>query len=285
MPIEVKNLSHVYAQGSPFQSAAVQDVSFTLGEGELVGLIGHTGSGKSNLVQHLNGLVKPTSGTVLVDGMDLWAKGTDLRAVRKKVGLVFQYPEYQLFEETVLKDIAFGPRNLGLSEAQAQERAREAAKAVNLPEEVLERSPFDLSGGQKRRVAIAGVLAMHPRTLILDEPAAGLDPSGRREMLALLKALHGRGMTLVMVSHSMTDVSRLCKRVLVMNQGRLVMDGAPGEVFGRAAELKAMGLGLPRGAELALRLREAGFPLPQGLWRMEDVEQAILAALKGGTQA
>ena len=285
MPIEVKNLSHVYAQGSPFQSAAVQDVSFTLGEGELVGLIGHTGSGKSTLVQHLNGLVKPTSGTVLVDGMDLWAKGTDLRAVRKKVGLVFQYPEYQLFEETVLKDIAFGPRNLGLSEAQAQERAREAAQAVNLPEEVLERSPFDLSGGQTRRVAIAGVLAMHPRTLILDEPAAGLDPSGRREMLALLKALHGRGMTLVMVSHSMTDVSRLCKRVLVMNQGRLVMDGAPGEVFGRAAELKAMGLGLPRGAELALRLREAGFPLPQGLWRMEDVEQAILAALKGGTQA
>lgn len=285
MPIEVKNLSHVYAQGSPFQSAAVQDVSFTLGEGELVGLIGHTGSGKSTLVQHLNGLVKPTSGTVLVDGVDLWAKGTDLRAVRKKVGLVFQYPEYQLFEETVLKDIAFGPRNLGLSEAQAQERAREAAQAVNLPEEVLERSPFDLSGGQKRRVAIAGVLAMHPRTLILDEPAAGLDPSGRREMLALLKALHGRGMTLVMVSHSMTDVSRLCKRVLVMNQGRLVMDSAPGEVFGRAAELKAMGLGLPRGAELALRLREAGFPLPQGLWRMEDVEQAILAALKGGTQA
>ena len=285
MPIEVKNLSHVYAQGSPFQSAAVQDVSFTLGEGELVGLIGHTGSGKSTLVQHLNGLVKPTSGTVLVDGMDLWAKGTDLRAVRKKVGLVFQYPEYQLFEETVLKDIAFGPRNLGLSEAQAQERAREAAKAVNLPEEVLERSPFDLSGGQKRRVAIAGVLAMHPRTLILDEPAAGLDPSGRREMLALLKALHGRGMTLVMVSHSMTDVSRLCKRVLVMNQGRLVMDGAPGDVFGRAAELKAMGLGLPRGAELALRLREAGFPLPQGLWRMEDVEQAMQAALKGGTQA
>ena len=285
MPIEVKNLSHVYAQGSPFQSAAVQDVSFTLGEGELVGLIGHTGSGKSTLVQHLNGLVKPTSGTVLVDGMDLWAKGTDLRAVRKKVGLVFQYPEYQLFEETVLKDIAFGPRNLGLSEAQAQERAREAAQAVNLPEEVLERSPFDLSGGQKRRVAIAGVLAMHPRTLILDEPAAGLDPSGRREMLALLKALHGRGMTFAMVSHSMTGVSRLCKRVLVMNQGRLVMDGAPGDVFGRAAELKAMGLGLPRGAELALRLREAGFPLPQGLWRMEDVEQAILAALKGGTQA
>ena len=285
MPIEVKNLSHVYAQGSPFQSAAVQEVSFTLGEGELVGLIGHTGSGKSTLVQHLNGLVKPTSGTVLVDGVDLWSKGADLRTVRKKVGLVFQYPEYQLFEETVLKDIAFGPRNLGLSEAQAQERAREAAKAVNLPEEVLERSPFDLSGGQKRRVAIAGVLAMHPRTLILDEPAAGLDPSGRREMLALLKALHGRGMTLVMVSHSMTDVSRLCKRVLVMNQGRLVMDGAPGEVFGRAAELKAMGLGLPRGAELALRLREAGFPLPQGLWRMEDVEQAILAALKGGTQA
>ncbi len=285
MPVEVKNLSHVYAQGTPFQAVAVHGVSFTLGEGELVGLIGHTGSGKSTLVQHLNGLVKPTSGTVLVDGVDLWSKGADLRAVRKKVGLVFQYPEYQLFEETVLKDIAFGPRNLGLSEEQAQERAREAAKAVNLPDEVLERSPFDLSGGQKRRVAIAGVLAMHPSTLILDEPAAGLDPSGRREMLALLKALHHRGMTLVMVSHSMTDVSQLCSRVLVMNQGELVMDGTPGEVFGRAKELKAMGLGLPRGAELALRLREAGFPLPQGLWRMEDVEEAILAALKGGRQA
>lgn len=282
MPIEVKNLSHIYAEGSPFQSAAVTDVSFTLGEGELVGLIGHTGSGKSTLVQHLNGLVKPTSGTVLVDGMDLSDKATDLRAVRKKVGLVFQYPEYQLFEETVVRDIAFGPRNLGLSEEEALERARRAAQAVNLPESVLERSPFDLSGGQKRRVAIAGVLAMEPKTLILDEPAAGLDPAGRREMLALLKALHGRGMTLMMVSHSMTDVSRLCQRVLVMNRGRLAMDGTPQQVFAQADALKAIGLGLPRGAELALQLRAAGFPLPQGLWRMEDVEKAILAAVKGG---
>ena len=282
MPIEVKNLSHIYAEGSPFQSVAVRDVTFTLGEGELVGLIGHTGSGKSTLVQHLNGLVKPTSGTVVVDGIDLSDKGADLRAVRKKVGLVFQYPEYQLFEETVIKDIAFGPRNLGLSEAQALDRAREAAGMVSLPEEVLERSPFDLSGGQKRRVAIAGVLAMEPRTLILDEPAAGLDPAGRRDMLALLRALHDRGMTLVMVSHSMTDVSRLCSRVLVMNQGELTMDGTPAQVFAQAEALRGIGLGLPRAAELALRLREEGFKLPQGLWRMEDVERAILAELKGG---
>jgi energy-coupling factor transport system ATP-binding protein len=284
--IEVRNLSHTYAPDTPFQAVAVHDISFTLGDGELVGLIGHTGSGKTTLVQHLNGLMKPTTGSVLVDGVDLAQKGADLAAIRKEVGLVFQYPEYQLFEESVLKDIAFGPLNMGLGREEAEARSREAALLVGLPESVLEQSPFDLSGGQKRRVAIAGVLAMKPSTLILDEPAAGLDPAGRREMLDLLRSLHAsRGLTLVMVSHSMTDVARLCRRVLVMNQGRLAMDGTPGEVFSRPEELKSMGLGLPRAAALALALREAGFPIPEGLWRMEDVEQAILDALKGGNGA
>lgn len=286
MSIEVRNLSHTYAPDTPFQATAVHDISFTLGDGELVGLIGHTGSGKTTLVQHLNGLMKPTKGSVLVDGVDLAQKGADLAAIRKKVGLVFQYPEYQLFEESVLKDIAFGPLNMGLSREEAEVRSREAALLAGLPESVLEQSPFDLSGGQKRRVAIAGVLAMKPSTLILDEPAAGLDPAGRREMLELLRSLHeSRGLTLVMVSHSMTDVARLCRRVLVMNQGRLAMDGTPGEVFSRSEELEAMGLGLPRAAALALSLREAGFPISDGLWRMEDVEQAILAVLKGGSSA
>lgn len=283
MPIEIRNLTHVYAPDSPFTSIAVEDVSATIGDGELVGLIGHTGSGKSTLVQHLNGLLRPTSGTVLVDGVDLFQKGADLKAIRCRVGLVFQYPEYQLFEETVVRDIAFGPKNLGLSQAEAEARAREAAKEVGLPEALLERSPFELSGGQKRRVAIAGVLAMRPSTLVLDEPAAGLDPAGRRDMLEMLKALHAEGgLTLIMVSHSMTDVARLCGRVLVMNKGRLSLDGTPAEVFAQAEALEAMGLGLPRAAQLGRALYKAGFGLPEGLWRMEDVEAAIVRVLKGG---
>ncbi len=269
--------------GSPFQAVAVQDISVTINDGELVGLIGHTGSGKSTLVQHLNGLIRPTSGTVLVDGVDIFEKGADLRAVRCKVGLVFQYPEYQLFEETVIRDIAFGPKNLGLNEEEANARAREAARLVGLDESLMEKSPFELSGGQKRRVAIAGVLAMRPTTLVLDEPAAGLDPSGRREMLGLMKSLHDEGgLTLIMVSHSMTDVARLCGRVLVMNKGALALDGTPGEVFSRGDELNQMGLGLPRAAELAGALKRAGFDLPDGLWQMDAVEKAILHALKGG---
>lgn len=283
MPIEIRNLTHVYAPDSPFTSIAVEDVSATIRDGELVGLIGHTGSGKSTLVQHLNGLLRPTSGTVLVDGVDLFQKGADLKAIRCRVGLVFQYPEYQLFEETVVRDIAFGPKNLGLSQAEAEARAREAAREVGLPEELLERSPFELSGGQKRRTAIAGVLAMRPKTLVLDEPAAGLDPAGRRDMLEMLKALHAEGaLTLVMVSHSMTDVARLCGRVLVMNKGRLALDGTPAEVFAQAEALEAMGLGLPRAAQLSRALHKAGFALPEGLWRMEDVEAAIVRVLKGG---
>ena len=284
MSIEVRDLSHIYMEGSPFQSIALSHINVTIEDGELIGLIGHTGSGKSTFVQHLNALLKPTSGQIFVDGLELFHEGTNLRDVRRKVGLVFQYPEYQLFEETVEKDIAFGPKNLGLSDAEALERAKEAAALVGLSDSLLTRSPFELSGGQKRRVAIAGVLAMHPNILILDEPAAGLDPSGRRDMLKLLKKLHADGeRTLLMVSHSMTDVATLCKRVLVMNKGAIAMDGAPGDIFSQAEDLMQMGLGLPAAAQLCHALRAEGFSdIPEGLWRMEDVESAILASLKGG---
>lgn len=268
---------------SPFQATAVHDITLTLNDGEFVGLIGHTGSGKSTLVQHLNALLKPTSGAVYVDGQDLSDKQTDLRAIRKRVGLVFQYPEYQLFEETVYKDIAFGPTNLRLEAAEVDERVREAARLVGLDDATLEKSPFELSGGQKRRVAIAGVIAMRPGTLILDEPAAGLDPRGREEMLSLMQRLHREGnRTMVMVSHSMNDVARLCGRILVMNKGKLALDGTPEEVFSHADELMEMGLGLPDCAQLCRQLREKGFDIPANLWRVEDVAGRLCALLGGG---
>ena len=268
---------------SPFQATAVHDITLTLNDGEFVGLIGHTGSGKSTLVQHLNALLKPTSGAVYVDGQDLSDKQTDLRAIRKRVGLVFQYPEYQLFEETVYKDIAFGPTNLRLEAAEVDERVREAARLVGLDDATLEKSPFELSGGQKRRVAIAGVIAMRPGTLILDEPAAGLDPRGREEMLSLMQRLHrGGNRTMVMVSHSMNDVARLCGRILVMNKGKLALDGTPEEVFSHADELMEMGLGLPDCAQLCRQLREKGFDIPAILWRVEDVAGRLCALLGGG---
>ena len=283
MPIEIKDLSHVYMQGSPLASTAIHDVNAVINDGEFIGMIGHTGSGKSTLVQHLNGLLKPTSGTVIVNGHDLMDKKTSLRDIRKHVGLVFQYPEYQLFEETVEKDIGFGPRNLGLAEDEINERVKEAAKLVGLDDKQLQKSPFELSGGQKRRCAIAGVLAMQPDILILDEPTAGLDPHGREEMINLLRRLHKQqGNTMVMVSHSMTDVARLCDRILVMNKGELAMSGAPDEVFKHGTELEAMGLGLPDGAQLARALREKGFDLPEGIWRTEDLAREIARALKGG---
>ncbi len=272
--------------GSPFQSVALHDVTLTIADGQFVGLIGHTGSGKSTLVQHLNGLVKPTTGEVLVDGQSLSDKGTDLRAVRRKVGLVFQYPEYQLFEETVFKDIAFGPSNLGLSEAEIAERVREAAHLVDVPEELLERSPFELSGGQKRRVAIAGVLAMRPTTLILDEPAAGLDPRGHKRMMDIMRTLHARGgMTLIMVSHSMSDVAKLCSRILVMNKGTLAMDGTPEDIFMLGTKLEELGLGLPESAELSEKLRNAGFKLPPDAWKTEQLADILPSLLgeKGGS--
>ena len=280
MPIEIKQLKHVYMPGSPFETAALNELSLTIHDGEFVGVIGHTGSGKSTLIMHLNGLLKPTSGTVIVDGLDLSSGKEQLREVRRRVGLVFQYPEYQLFEETVLKDVMFGPKNQGLSDEEAERCAREALRMVGLTDEKLySASPFELSGGQKRRAAIAGVVAMKPQTLILDEPAAGLDPRGREEILSLVRRIHENGArTLIMVSHSMTDVSRLCSRILVLSHGSLVADGTPKEVFSDTTAIREAGLELPECARLAERLREEGFPVPPGAFTREDVKRAILQA-------
>ena len=281
MSIEIRNLIHTYMAGGPLERTAIKDVSLTIRDGEFVGLIGHTGSGKSTLIMHLNGLIKPTSGEIRVDGLDLMDKNTSLRDVRKKVGLVFQYPEYQLFEETILRDVMFGPKNLGLSDEEAEQRARHALRQVGLTDESMyEKSPFELSGGQKRRVAIAGVLAMKPTTLILDEPTAGLDPRGREEILSLVKRYHEEEkVTLIMVSHSMTDVSRLCSRILVMNHSKLVMDGTPDEVFMDEDALLEAGLAMPPCAELAERLRGAGFDIPADASRPEELKRAILENL------
>ena len=280
MPIEIKQLKHVYMPGSPFETAALNELSLTIHDGEFVGVIGHTGSGKSTLIMHLNGLLKPTSGTVIVDGLDLSSGKEQLREVRRRVGLVFQYPEYQLFEETVLKDVMFGPKNQGLSDEEAEKCAREALRMVGLTDEKLySASTFELSGGQKRRAAIAGVVAMKPQTLILDEPAAGLDPRGREEILSLIRRIHENGArTLIMVSHSMTDVSRLCSRILVLSHGSLVADGTPREVFSNTTAIREAGLELPECARLAERLREEGFPVPPGAFTREDVKRAILQA-------
>lgn len=266
---------------SPFETAALEELSLSIRDGEFVGVIGHTGSGKSTLIMHLNGLLKPTSGTVVVDGLNLTSGKAQLKEVRRRVGLVFQYPEYQLFEETVLKDVMFGPKNQGLSDEEAEKQAREALRMVGLTDERLyEASPFELSGGQRRRAAIAGVVAMKPQTLILDEPAAGLDPRGREEILSLVKRIHENGArTLIMVSHSMTDVSRLCSRILVLSHGRLVADGTPQEVFSDPRAIREAGLELPECARLAERLREEGFDLPCGLFTREDVKRAILVAM------
>ena len=240
MSIVIEHLNYVYMQGGPYETRALDDVSLTIHDGEFIGLIGHTGSGKSTLVQHLNGLILPTSGKITVDGMDLAEKSTDRRAIRRRVGLVFQYPENQLFEETVAKDIAFGPKNLGLDEAEIDRRVRTAMRRVALDyDKLAQRSVFELSGGQMRRVAIAGVLAMEPQTLVLDEPCAGLDPRGREEILGLISDLHREsGATIVMVSHSMDDVAALAERVIVMNHGKVAMDGAPREIFSRGEELR-----------------------------------------------
>ncbi|MCI5955788.1 MAG: energy-coupling factor transporter ATPase [Clostridiales bacterium] len=278
MPIQVEHLTHTYMPGSPFAATALHDVSLTIEDGEFIGLLGHTGSGKTTLVQHLNGLVKPTSGRVVVDGLDLSEKGVSLLEVRKKVGLVFQYPEYQLFEETVAKDIAFGPKNMGLSAAETDERVRAAMRRVGLDYETMaERSPFELSGGQMRRVAIAGVLAMQPKVLILDEPTAGLDPAGRRSILTMIRELHAAGgLTVIMVSHSMDDISTLATRLVVMSRGELVMTGSPREVFLRQDALRSIGLGVPQAAELTHALIAEGFSLPDDLYTLSEVRDAIL---------
>ena len=288
MSIVIEHLNYVYMTGGPYETKALSDVNLTIHDGEFIGLIGHTGSGKSTLVQHLNGLIMPTSGRVLVDGMDLADKGTDRRAVRQRVGLVFQYPENQLFEETVEKDIAFGPKNLGLDDAEIDRRVRDAMRRVALDYDRLhERSVFELSGGQMRRVAIAGVLAMEPLVLVLDEPCAGLDPRGREEILGLIKRLHEEaGTTIVMVSHSMDDVASLAERVIVMNHGELVMDGAPRDVFACGEELRGMGLDVPQAVQLAGKLRERGFDIPEGIYRIEEIKAEIeKIAAKGGRHA
>ena len=279
--LQVKNLNHIYSAGTPFEHVALDNVSFSIERGEFVGVIGHTGSGKSTLIQHLNGLLKPTSGTVELDGKDIWTDKANTRQSRFRVGLVFQYPEYQLFEESVYKDIAFGPKNMKLSPEEIDRRVREAAGFVGLTEKQLEVSPFDLSGGQKRRVAIAGVIAMEPEVLILDEPTAGLDPEGREEILANINAYReAKNATIMMVSHSMGDVARMADRLLVMNDAKLAMFDTPAAVFARAEELLEMGLDIPELTRVFLYLQKLGLPVNQ----VYTVEQAVaeLTRLRGG---
>ena len=257
--LEAKNLTYIYSAGTPFEHKALDDISFSVERGEFIGIIGHTGSGKSTLMQQLNGLLKPTSGTVLLDGQDIWSDKKLTRQARFRVGLVFQYPEYQLFEETVYRDIAFGPKNMGLSAEEVDRRVREAAGFVGLTEQQLEVSPFDLSGGQKRRVAIAGVIAMEPEVLILDEPTAGLDPVGRSEILGNIRAYRrAKNATIMMVSHSMEDVARLTDRLLVLNGSKLAMDAPPAQVFTHAEELTQMGLNIPQVTQVFLELKKLG---------------------------
>jgi len=279
--LEVKNLNYIYSIGTPFEHKALDNVNFAVNRGEFIGIIGHTGSGKSTLMQQLNGLLKPTSGQVLLDGQDIWSDKKLTRQARFRVGLVFQYPEYQLFEETVYKDIAFGPRNMGLKPEEVDRRVREAAGFVGLTEKQLEVSPFDLSGGQKRRVAIAGVIAMEPEVLILDEPTAGLDPIGRAEILGNIESYRqAKNATIMMVSHSMEDVARLTDRLLVMNGSHLAMDATPAEVFTHAEELVEMGLNIPQVTQVFLRLRQLGVPVEN----VYTIDQAVaeIKRVKGG---
>ena len=279
MSIEVKHLTHVYMPGSPFEVKALDDVNLTINDGEFIGIIGHTGSGKSTLISHFNALEKSEPGHVFVNGMDLGDKDTKLTDVRRAVGLVFQYPEYQLFEETVEKDIAFGPQNLKLDEKEIRHRVTEAMLLVGLDDSLRKASPFNLSGGQKRRVAIAGVLAMNPSILVLDEPAAGLDPAGRRSMLELIRGIHQSGVTVVMVSHSMDDVGKYCHRLYVLDHGRVALQGTPAEVFLHGDELRKMGLDVPECAKLAAILRENGFEIAPAAYRAADVCAEILKNL------
>lgn len=279
--LEVKNLTYIYSAGTPFEHKALDDISFSVERGEFIGIIGHTGSGKSTLMQQLNGLLKPTSGTVLLDGQDIWSDKKLTRQARFRVGLVFQYPEYQLFEETVYKDIAFGPKNMGLSAEEVDRRVREAAGFVGLTEQQLEVSPFDLSGGQKRRVAIAGVIAMEPEVLILDEPTAGLDPMGRSEILGNIQSYRkAKNATIMMVSHSMEDVARLTDRLLVMNGSKLAMDAPPAQVFTHAEEQTQMGLNIPQVTQVFLELKKLGLDV-RNVYTI-DQAAAEIRRLKGG---
>ncbi len=280
MQLTFKNVSHTYQPGSPFQATALHDVSFTIKEGEFVALIGHTGSGKSTLAQHMNALLTPTEGEVLLDDRNINGKDENKREIRKKIGLVFQYPEHQLFEETVYKDVAFGPKNLGLKKEEIDERVREALENVGLSfDDVKEKSPFELSGGQMRRVAMAGVLAMRPFMLVLDEPTAGLDPMGRDEILSMVKSLHQKGTTILLVSHSMDDVAQVADRIIVMEKGTVKMDDIPQNIFSRGEELVQMGLDIPETLKLSLALQKCGFDFPF-TYKKEDALVALKKILK-----
>ena len=282
--IKVENLSYTYQPGTPFEHHALFNINLEIPDGTLAALIGHTGSGKSTLIQHFNALMKPTEGRIFVSGHDITAPKTDLKLIRRKVGLVFQYPEHQLFEETVYKDIAFGPRNMGLSEREIDERVRKSAFLVGLKEKYLERSPFDLSGGQKRRAAIAGVIAMNPEVLILDEPTAGLDPKGREDILAVIKRLHeeNRDMIIIFVSHSMEDVAKTAEHIIVMNEGRVEFEGTAAEVFSKTQRLQDIGLNVPQITLLADKLKKAGFNLPDDIYTVKYAADAIAKTLGGG---
>ena len=276
-------MTHTYSAGTPFQRSAVEDMSLSVMDGEFLGIIGHTGSGKSTLIQHLNGLLKPTSGRILLQGKDIWADPKKIRDVRFQVGLVFQYPEYQLFEETVYKDIAFGPKNMGLDEADIDRRVRSAAAFVGLTEAMLDKSPFELSGGQKRRVAIAGVIAMEPKVLVLDEPTAGLDPRGRDDILARIQDYHrAKNASVVLVSHSMEEIARNVDRIVVLSDSHVFMEGTPRQVFARADELEQVGLDIPQVTKVALTLRRRGLPVDTAVYTVEALRDALLR-LKGGT--
>ena len=281
--LEIQNLSHVYSADTPFERAALRDVSLSIQRGEFVGLIGHTGSGKSTLIQHFNGLLKPTSGRVLFDGEDIWKDVKFTREIRFKVGLVFQYPEHQLFEETVYQDISFGPKNMGLSEEEIRARVERAAQFVGITDAELQKSPFDLSGGQKRRAAIAGVIAMEPDVLILDEPTAGLDPRGRESILQNIRDYQAaQHAAVVMVSHSMEEIASNVDRLLVMNHGQNVMNGTPAEAFSHAEELVEMGLAIPKMTQLFLALKRRGVPVDTSVFSVEQARQALRPLLKGG---
>ena len=284
MSVIVKNLTYIYDEGMPFASKAIDDISFEIKDNDFVGLIGHTGSGKSTLIQHLNGLLKPSSGQIIVNGFNITDKDLNLTEIRKRVGIVFQYPEYQLFEETVEKDIAFGPGNSGLDEEEISKRVRKSMEAVGLDYETYkDKSPFDLSGGQKRRVAIAGVIAMNPEVLILDEPTAGLDPGGRDEIFNLIKKLHrDNNITIILSSHSMDDMAKLAQTIIVMNHGKIEFMGTPREVFtSHAARLREIGLDVPQVLELATKLRNKGFDIRPDVLTVEEIKDEILKVMRG----
>ena len=287
MSVKVENLTHIYNEGLPHESVAVQDVSFSIEDGQIAGIIGHTGSGKSTLVQHLNGLIKPKTGSIYIDGENICDGKTVMREIRKKVGLVFQYPEYQLFEETVFKDVAFGPKNIGLADEDLEDRVREAIELVGLDyEQIKDKSPFDLSGGQKRRVAIAGVIAMKPKVLILDEPTAGLDPKAHRDVLDMIIRVHEHENNItIMVSHNMEDIASMCDKVIVMDRAHAVMEGTPEEVFARRTELKQMGLAAPPVTELIDMLNDRGFKLDGNILTRDKAVEEIYKAIRGNINA